>query len=247
MNILGCLDRPTRGTYTLAGIDVGARANDARALVRNRLIGFIFQGFNLLPRTTALENVRAAASVPRRAGAGAARARDGGARSGRPRGSRASHAEPALGRPAAARRDRARARDRSAAPPRRRAHGKPRHAHAARGARAPPDAQPRARITIVLVTHEHDIAACAKRVVTFRDGRIVSDVRQEQAARRGRRARRARRRPTKCTRATRRPTRRSPRRTPVGGPFRVAYLAMFGGASSGVSSDYLYYAIIFGQ
>ena len=57
MNILGCLDRPTQGTYVLAGIDVGARAGDSRAIVRNRVIGFIFQGFNLLSRTTALENV----------------------------------------------------------------------------------------------------------------------------------------------------------------------------------------------
>ncbi|MGO8997559.1 MAG: ABC transporter ATP-binding protein, partial [Polyangiaceae bacterium] len=57
MNILGCLDRPTRGTYQLAGLDVGSRTNDGRAIVRNRLIGFIFQGFNLLSRTTALENV----------------------------------------------------------------------------------------------------------------------------------------------------------------------------------------------
>src|SRR5215470_2975182 len=57
MNILGCLDRPTRGTYELAGFDVGSRSSDARAILRNRLIGFIFQGFNLLPRTTALENV----------------------------------------------------------------------------------------------------------------------------------------------------------------------------------------------
>src|SRR5450631_2373467 len=57
MNILGCLDRPTHGSYSLAGIDAGGRGNDSRALVRNRLIGFIFQGFNLLPRTTALENV----------------------------------------------------------------------------------------------------------------------------------------------------------------------------------------------
>ena len=57
MNILGCLDRPTRGTYTLAGLDVGDREGDSRAIVRNRVIGFIFQGFNLLPRTTALENV----------------------------------------------------------------------------------------------------------------------------------------------------------------------------------------------
>src|SRR6202023_1722441 len=56
MNILGCLDRPTRGTYSLASVDAGHRTNDGRAIVRNRLIGFIFQGFNLLPRTTALEN-----------------------------------------------------------------------------------------------------------------------------------------------------------------------------------------------
>src|SRR5512144_823372 len=57
MNIIGCLDRPTRGRYVLDGIDVTRRSNDARAIVRNRLIGFVFQGFNLLPRTTALENV----------------------------------------------------------------------------------------------------------------------------------------------------------------------------------------------
>jgi putative ABC transport system ATP-binding protein len=57
MNILGCLDRPSYGAYRLGGVDVGARSIDERALVRNRLIGFIFQGFNLLPRTTALENV----------------------------------------------------------------------------------------------------------------------------------------------------------------------------------------------
>src|SRR5262245_33371811 len=56
MNILGCLDRPTRGSYELSDVEVGGRGNDARAIVRNRLIGFIFQGFNLLPRTTALEN-----------------------------------------------------------------------------------------------------------------------------------------------------------------------------------------------
>src|SRR6188508_182192 len=57
MNIIGCLDRPSRGRYELDDIDVTHRSNDARAIVRNRLIGFVFQGFNLLPRTTALENV----------------------------------------------------------------------------------------------------------------------------------------------------------------------------------------------
>lgn len=57
MNILGCLDRPSRGRYSIAGIDVTKADQDARAMVRNRLLGFVFQSFNLLPRTTAMENV----------------------------------------------------------------------------------------------------------------------------------------------------------------------------------------------
>jgi putative ABC transport system ATP-binding protein len=57
MNLLGCLDRPTRGVYQLAGRDVGRLSDDQLALVRNRLIGFIFQSFNLLPRLSALEQV----------------------------------------------------------------------------------------------------------------------------------------------------------------------------------------------
>jgi len=57
MNILGCLDRPTGGVYRLSGQDVDALDADARADIRNRRIGFVFQSFNLLPRTTALENV----------------------------------------------------------------------------------------------------------------------------------------------------------------------------------------------
>src|SRR6185436_4472546 len=57
MNLLGCLDRPSSGDYRLGGVSVSSRSVDERALVRNRMIGFIFQGFNLLPRTTALENV----------------------------------------------------------------------------------------------------------------------------------------------------------------------------------------------
>ncbi|MCR4441752.1 MAG: ABC transporter ATP-binding protein [Peptococcaceae bacterium] len=57
MNILGCLDRPTKGTYCLAGEDVGAKSDDELALIRNQYIGFIFQSFNLLPRLNALENV----------------------------------------------------------------------------------------------------------------------------------------------------------------------------------------------
>src|SRR5437899_8296027 len=57
MNILGCLDRPSKGRYLLDGVDVSGLSRDALADVRNRKIGFIFQGFNLLSRTSALENV----------------------------------------------------------------------------------------------------------------------------------------------------------------------------------------------
>jgi ABC-type lipoprotein export system ATPase subunit len=57
MNILGCLDRPTSGEYWLDGEDVSKLAPDARAAVRSRKIGFVFQSFNLLPRTSAIENV----------------------------------------------------------------------------------------------------------------------------------------------------------------------------------------------
>ena len=57
MNIAGCLDRPTSGRFVLNGTDVSTLSRDRLADIRNREIGFVFQGFNLLPRTTALENV----------------------------------------------------------------------------------------------------------------------------------------------------------------------------------------------
>ncbi len=57
MNIIGCLDRPTSGKYWLEGEEVGSLSPDAWAHIRNKRIGFVFQGFNLLARTTALENV----------------------------------------------------------------------------------------------------------------------------------------------------------------------------------------------
>lgn len=57
MNILGCLDSPTGGQYLLNGTDVGGLDRDRLAEIRNREIGFVFQGFNLLPRTSAMENV----------------------------------------------------------------------------------------------------------------------------------------------------------------------------------------------
>lgn len=57
MNILGCLDRPTGGRYLLEGIDVANMKRDELASIRNKKIGFVFQGFNLLPRTSAIENI----------------------------------------------------------------------------------------------------------------------------------------------------------------------------------------------
>jgi len=58
MNILGCLDVPTRGRYRLNGMEVGSLESDALAEIRNQEIGFVFQNFNLIPRTSALENVQ---------------------------------------------------------------------------------------------------------------------------------------------------------------------------------------------
>lgn len=59
MHILGCLDRPTSGSFHLAGVDVASLDDDGLALLRSRAIGFVFQSYNLLPRTSALENVAA--------------------------------------------------------------------------------------------------------------------------------------------------------------------------------------------
>ncbi|MEE4608189.1 MAG: ATP-binding cassette domain-containing protein, partial [Desulfobacteraceae bacterium] len=57
MNIIGCLDTPTRGSYRFNGIEVGSLSRDQRAILRRRCLGFVFQGFNLLNRTSAQENV----------------------------------------------------------------------------------------------------------------------------------------------------------------------------------------------
>jgi putative ABC transport system ATP-binding protein len=176
MNILGCLDRPTEGSYLLYGIDVGARTSDGRALVRNRLIGFIFQGFNLLPRTSALENVelplsyRGVATSVRRERAEAALRSVG-------LGDRMDHAPNQL---SGGQQQRvAIARALVTDPPLLLADEPTGNLDTRTSLEVLALLQNLNRtsgITICLVTHEPDIAACASRVVTFRDGRILSDV-----------------------------------------------------------------------
>ncbi len=179
MNIIGCLDRPTRGQYLLDGIDVTHRSNDARAVVRNRLIGFVFQGFNLLPRTTALENVELPL-VYRGVSA-------------RERRRSAIDALAAVGLEA-----------RMHHTPNQLSGGQQQRVAIARALVTSPPLlladEPTGNldtrtsyevlgllqnlnqngITVVLVTHEHDIAACASRVITMRDGRVRSDLRNEE-------------------------------------------------------------------
>ena len=111
MNILGCLDQPTSGHYFLEGVDVAALREPDLARIRSERLGFVFQSFNLLARTSALENVglplyyaAVGAEAPRRAHRTGAR----GTAASRPRRPRTQYARPALRRPAAARRHRPR-------------------------------------------------------------------------------------------------------------------------------------------
>ena len=148
MTILGCLDRPSSGRYFFDGVDVAGLSEPELARLRSERLGFVFQSFNLLARTSALENVALplfyAASGPASA-ALAHRAGARGARAARPRRPRAQHARPALRRPAAARRHRARADQRARPAARRRADRQSRYAHLARDHGDADRAQPRAR------------------------------------------------------------------------------------------------------
>lgn len=175
MNILGCLDRPSRGSYSIGGLRVEGRSVDERALVRNRLIGFVFQGFNLLPRTTALENVelpliyRGMSQKARRRRALSALAQVGLL-------DRAAHRPSEL---SGGQQQRvAIARALVTEPPVLLADEPTGNldSQTTREVMALLEGLVRDRsITLVLVTHESDIAARAHRVISVRDGRIESD------------------------------------------------------------------------
>ena len=175
MNMLGCLDSPTSGTYTLNGQDVSRLADDALADIRNREIGFVFQTFNLLPRYTALENVAlpmvyAGFSKAERMG----RAREVLAQVGL--GDRMDHRpnelsggqrqRVAVGRALVMRPSIILADEPT---------GNLDSATSEEVMELFGDIQ-KAGNTVILVTHEEDIAAYAHHVVRLRDGRVESDM-----------------------------------------------------------------------
>ena len=180
MNLLGCLDTPSEGEYRLAGEKVSDLTTDQLATIRNRRIGFIFQQFNLLPRTSALENVElpllysAIPSSERRALA-MARLLEVGL------GTRTDHQPSQLSGGQQQRVAIARA---LANNPSLILADEPTGALDSRTSieiMALLQKLNAQRMTIVMVTHEHDIAAFASRIVTFRDGKIISDVKNSPA------------------------------------------------------------------
>jgi putative ABC transport system ATP-binding protein len=181
MNIIGCLDRPTRGTYRLAGTDVSTLSPDQRAAIRNRQLGFVFQNFNLLARTSAVENVELPlfySDVPlgeqhERARAALAAVGLGGREHSLPsqlsggQQQRVAIARALVNRPSLLLADEPTGNlDTQTSVEILEIFQRLNREHA---------------ITIILVTHEPDIATYAERVVTFRDGQIIADVRQATA------------------------------------------------------------------
>ena len=174
MNIIGCLDAPTSGRYLLDGVDVRRLDDRRQAAIRNRKIGFIFQSFNLIPRTTALSNVElplayaGVRSAERRRRARAALARVGLADREHHRPSQLSGGQQQ--RVAIARA--------IATDPVLLLADEPTGAldsHSTDEVLALFDALNAAGRTVVVITHEEDVAAHAHRVLRMRDGRIVAD------------------------------------------------------------------------
>jgi putative ABC transport system ATP-binding protein len=175
MNLLGCLDKPTSGEYYLDGTDVSTLEKDEYAEIRNHKIGFVFQGFNLLPRTSALENVELPLLYDRKR-----RIKD--------------HRKAAM-----AALERVGLADRMDHVPNQLSGGQQQRVALARALVNQPAMiladEPTGNldsrtsvdvmsifqelndqgITIVMVTHEHDLAKYAKRVVQLRDGLVISD------------------------------------------------------------------------
>jgi ABC-type lipoprotein export system ATPase subunit len=174
MNILGCLDTPNSGSYVLDGVPVQDRDADALAALRNRRMGFVFQQFNLMPRTSALENVELPLLY-------------------------AGVRQPERSRRALAALQRVGLGDRSSHSPTQLSGGQQQRVAIARALVNEPaliladeptgaldsetsaevmqllDALNRQGITVILVTHEADIAAWARRRLLFKDGRLVAD------------------------------------------------------------------------
>ena len=174
MNILGCLDTPTSGSYLLDGVPVQDRDADALAALRNRRMGFVFQQFNLMPRTSALENVELPLLY-------------------------AGVRQPERSRRALAALQRVGLADRSSHNPAQLSGGQQQRVAIARALVNEPaliladeptgaldsetsaevmqllDALNRQGITVILVTHEADMAAWARRRLLFKDGRLVAD------------------------------------------------------------------------
>ena len=177
MNVLGCLDRPTAGSYYFKGVDLGSRSLDQLALVRRNYLGFVFQGFNLLARTSALENVELPL-VYRGLGSSQRRARALRALSDVGLEGRESHtpAELSGGQQQRVAIARAMVTDPSLLL----ADEPTGNLDTARKLEIMQLLQTLNRdrgISIVVVTHEADVAEFAKRTVTFRDGRIERDER----------------------------------------------------------------------
>jgi ABC-type lipoprotein export system ATPase subunit len=182
MNILGLLDRPTSGRYSLEGEDVSHFDKDRRAVLRNRKIGFVFQSFNLLSRTSALENVELPLLY------------NGGRKTPAERHARARQLLELVG--LGGRLDHT---------PSQLSGGQQQRVAIARSLVNDPELiladEPTGNldsrtsveimetlqrlnrersITVVLITHEHDIAQYGERIVVFRDGRVVADERVAQ-------------------------------------------------------------------
>jgi putative ABC transport system ATP-binding protein len=166
MNIIGCLDQPTRGSYILDGNDVSKLSKDDRADIRNQKIGFVFQGFNLLARTSAIENVELPMLY-----------------SGVPTAERRKRAQEALEAVGLSGRENNHPNQLSGGPlvnhPTIILADEPTGALDSRTSVEVMEIFQRLNrergITMLLVTHEHDIAEYARRVIIFRDGKIRSD------------------------------------------------------------------------